>query len=107
MEKVAVELAGSFSVEGIAARVREAWAESHTLEDLAERARRARDQLEERLAALSVPHLPTVPELREKAEEMFLESPSLDEIVNRAHELLAQAVARYLCDDALAGAYAG
>ena len=106
LEKVAGELAGTFNVEGIAARVREAWAESHTLEDLAERARRARDQVEERLAALSVPHLPTVPELREKAEEMFLESPSLDEIVNRAHELLAQSVARYLCDDALGTARA-
>ena len=106
LEKVAGELAGSFSVEGIAARVREAWAESHTLDDLSDRARRARGQLEERLAALSVPHLPTVPELREKAEEMFLESPSLDEIVNRAHQLLAQAVAQYLCDDALSRSYA-
>ena len=106
LEKVAGELAGSFSVEGIAVRVREAWAESHTLDDLSERARRARGQLEERLAALSVPHLPTVPELREKAEEMFLESPSLDEIVNRAHQLLAQAVAEYLCEDALSRGYA-
>jgi stearoyl-CoA desaturase (delta-9 desaturase) len=104
LEKVAAELAGSFSVEGIAARVREAWSESHALEDLAERARRARDQVEHRLAELSIPHLPTVPELREKAEEMFHESPSLDVIVNRAHQLLAQAVAVYVCEAALAGA---
>jgi hypothetical protein len=45
--------------------------------------------VEERLAELSLPHLPTIPELREKAEEMFQETPSLDEIVNRAHEMLA------------------
>ena len=104
LEKVAADLAASISIEPYVARVREAWAESHTLEDLAERARKARGQLEERLAELSLPHLPTIPELREKAEEMFAETPSLDAIVNRAHELLAMAVAAHLCDAALAGA---
>ncbi len=94
----------SISLEPYVARVREAWAESHTLEDLAERARKARSQVEQRLAELSMPHLPTIPELREKAEEMFHETPSLDAIVNRAHELLARAVAAYLCDQALATA---
>jgi stearoyl-CoA desaturase (delta-9 desaturase) len=104
LEKVAGELAGSFSVERYAGRVREAWVESHKLEDLADLARRARGQVEARLAELSLPHLPTVPELREKAEEMFSETPSLDAIVNRAHELLAMAVAAHVCDAALASA---
>ena len=104
VEKVAGELAAAFSVEGISASVGEAWAESHALGDLAERARRARGQLEERLTEFSLPHLPTIPELRDKAEEMFHESPSLDAIVVRAHELLAAAVAAHLCDTALAGA---
>jgi hypothetical protein len=35
---------------------------------------------------------------------MFAESPSLDAIVNRAHELLAMAVAAHVCDTALASA---
>jgi hypothetical protein len=74
----------------------------NALEDLVERAKRAGDQLEIRLAELSLAHLPTVPELREKAEEMFQESPSVDEIVNRAHELLAQAVAAHLYQSAVA-----
>ncbi|MGD2045173.1 MAG: fatty acid desaturase [Gemmatimonadota bacterium] len=104
LEKVAGELAGSFSVERYAARVREAWAESHKVEDLTDLARRARGQVEERLAELSLPHLPTIPELREKAEEMFQESPSLDAIVNRAHEMLAAMVAAHVCEAALAGA---
>lgn len=104
LEKVAGDLAASFSLEPYVARVREAWAESHALEDLADLARRARDQVEERLAELSLPHLPTIPELREKAEEMFHESPSLDAIVNRAHELLARAVAAHVCEAALQGA---
>jgi stearoyl-CoA desaturase (delta-9 desaturase) len=104
LEKVAAELAGSFHLDPYVARVREAWGESHNLEDLADLARRARGQVEERLAELSLPHLPTIPELREKAEEMFHETPSLDAIVNRAHELLAMSVAAHLCDAALANA---
>ena len=99
---MAGELAQAFNVEGISASVREAWDESHSLEELSEMARRTRAQVEERLAELSLPHLPTVPELREKAEEMFQESPSLDAIVNRAHEMLAAAVAEHLCEHALA-----
>jgi stearoyl-CoA desaturase (delta-9 desaturase) len=102
VEKVARDLAASISLEAVVTRVKDAWAESHALEDLGERVRRARDQVEERLAELALPHLPTVPELRERAEEMFHESPSLDEIVNRAHELLQRAVAVRVCDLALA-----
>ena len=104
IEKVAQDLAASISLESIAARVREAWNESHTFEDLAERVRRAREQMEERLAELALPHLPTLPELRERAEEMFNESPSLDDIVVRAHELLRRAVAERVCELAIAGA---
>jgi hypothetical protein len=60
--------------------------------------------VEEGIAELSLAYLPTIPELRERAEEMFQESPSLDEIVNRAHELLQRAVVTRVCDQALAGA---
>ena len=101
VEKVAEELVGAFNVEGISSAVRDAWDEAHPIDDLADVARRARAQVEERLEELSLPHLPTVPELREKAEEMFHESPSLDAIVNRAHEMLARAVAEHLCERAL------
>ena len=45
-------------------------------------------------------HLPTIPELREKAEQMFEAGSSLDAIVARAHEILAQAVAAHLGDKA-------
>jgi stearoyl-CoA desaturase (Delta-9 desaturase) len=102
LEKVAHDLVSSISLEPYVSRVKDAWAESHTFEDLAERARRARSQVEQRLAELSLPHLPTIPELREIAEDMFHETPALDAIVNRAHELLARAVAVCVCDQALA-----
>ena len=68
LEKVASELASTFSLEAICV------------------------------------HLPTVPELREKAEQMFQDGPSLDAIVARAHEILAQAVAAHVRDKAVAGA---
>ena len=95
IEKVAQDLAASVTLEweAVTARVRDAWVESHTLDELTERARRARDQVEAMLTELALPHLPTVPELRERAEELFQESPSLDEIVARAHELMRYAVA--------------
>jgi len=104
VEKVAGELAATFSIERIADSMREAWAESHAMDDLADLAQRTRDQIEVRLAEMSLPHLPTIPDLREKAEEMFHESPSIDEIVDRAHQLLAEAVAAYVCDVELARA---
>jgi len=102
LEKVAGELAAAFRIEQIANSVQESWSESHKLEDLQELARKARDQAEKRLAELSIPYLPTIPEIREKAEEMFQETPSLDIIVNRAHEMLQEAVAAYVYEKTLA-----
>jgi stearoyl-CoA desaturase (delta-9 desaturase) len=104
LEKVAGDLAGAFRVEQIAHSVRDAWDESHVLEDLQTKARHAGESVHKRLRELSVPYLPTIPELRDKAEEMFQDTPSLDMIVNRAHELLAEAVAQHLYDSALAQA---
>ncbi len=102
VERVANELAEAFNIEGISWAVREAWYEAHPIEDLSDCVGRARTQMEERLTEMSFPHLPTVPELRDKAEEMFQESHSLDAIVNRTHEILAIAVARHLCERAIA-----
>jgi stearoyl-CoA desaturase (delta-9 desaturase) len=102
VERVANELAGAFNIEGISWAVRKAWDEAHPIEDLSDCVRRASAQVEERLTEMSFPLLPTVPELRDKAEEMFQESHSLDAIVNRTHEILATAVARHLCERAIA-----
>ncbi len=104
VEKVAGDLAATVHLDQVVARVREKWAESHGLEELAVKARNARDQVEARLAEMSLPHLPTVPELRDRAEEMFMESPSLDAIVNRAHEMLAESVAHRLLEQTRARA---
>ena len=123
LEKVALELAGSFSAERIAEQVRTSWAHKPSLEDalhrlrvateewghaageeLAARARHAREEAHARIASLSLPHLPTLEELRGRAEEMFHGSPALELVAARAREMLHEAVSRALLERALARA---
>jgi stearoyl-CoA desaturase (Delta-9 desaturase) len=92
IEKVARQLAAGFPTERLAQQAREAWADSHVLSDLAERARTARDQAQAYVAQLTLPTLPSVDELRARAEALGAHTPSMDEIVQRARELLAERV---------------
>jgi stearoyl-CoA desaturase (delta-9 desaturase) len=50
----------------------------------------------ELLASMHLPHVPTLGEIRARAEEMYARSPSTDEIVARARELILHAVSREL-----------
>jgi stearoyl-CoA desaturase (delta-9 desaturase) len=115
IEKVAHQLAASFSSEPIAARVREALtqaAHSPAVEDLKARAAAGQVKAEELLAAIQqlhlpqLPHIPTAAEIRQRAEAMFAASPSTGEIVARARELIAHAVAAELFPAAVAPARA-
>lgn len=92
VEKVARQLAFSFSAEKISAQIREAWEQSPGLDDLLARVQQARSQAGAALAELHLPQIPTLDELKERALEMFTHSPSLDEIVERAHQILVQAI---------------
>jgi stearoyl-CoA desaturase (delta-9 desaturase) len=92
VEKVAHQLAASFPVEQIAARVSEAWASSPRLAELRERLAAGQAEAEAMLAELHLPHLPSAGEIRTRAEAMFASTPSMDEIVARTRELLARAV---------------
>jgi len=105
IEKVAHQLAASFANEPIAARVREALAHaahSPAVQELRARAAAGQLRAEELLAAIQQmhrphrPHLPTVAEVRARADAMFAASPSTAEIVTRARELIAHAVAAEL-----------
>lgn len=105
IEKVAHQLAASFANEPIAARVREALASaahSPAVQDLKARAVAGQLRAEELLTAIQqihlphLPHLPTAAEVRARAEAMFAASPSTAEIVARARELIAHAVAAEL-----------
>ena len=101
VEKVAHQVAASFSTDAIAARVREALAHaaaSPAVQDLKVRAAAGQLKAEELLAALHqlhlphLPPLPTVAEVRARAEKMFATSPSTAEIAARAREIIANAV---------------
>jgi stearoyl-CoA desaturase (delta-9 desaturase) len=93
VEKVARQLAASFPATLLAARAREAWEHAPALDALRERVAAGQVRVEELIAELHLPHLPTTAELRQRAEEMFASTPSMDEIVARARELIAYALA--------------
>ena len=92
IEKVSRQLAASWEASDIAHRAREAWAQSHHMQDLKDAAAARHARFEEMLHELHLPHLPTSAEIRARAEEMFASTPSMDEIVARTRELIAQRV---------------
>ncbi len=93
IEKVARHLAAtSVSVERIGADMREAWANTPTMDELRERARTARSDAIAMLADMHLPDVPTLEELRARARQMFAATPSLDDIVVRARELILEAL---------------
>ncbi|HSJ63354.1 MAG TPA: fatty acid desaturase [Gemmatimonadaceae bacterium] len=118
VEKVAHHLAATFPSEQIAQRLRDAIDQSPALRELRDRVAAGQARAEELLAGLHAPHLPsieegkarahemlasvhlphipTLAEIRARAEEMYARSPSTDEIVARARELILHAVSREL-----------
>lgn len=105
VEREARTLLESFSIEEIAARIRESWSEhSPDFEGLRERAHDARAAIEARLHEIHLPHLPTLDELKRHVAARFKLTPSLDEIATRARQLLIQAVSAELLKPLPAGA---
>ncbi len=118
VEKVAHQLAASFSTASISQRIREAWDEKPSLAELRARAAQARTRAEAVLARLHLPevhlpemhlpevHLPdvtppSIEDLRQRAQEARARAeallqevelpamPSLDELRQRAREMYA------------------
>jgi stearoyl-CoA desaturase (Delta-9 desaturase) len=106
VESVARRIAFSFPVEPMAQRARDAWEEAGILDAVREKAGHARDQAADRLAATHLPEVPSVELLREKAREMYDNVPavSLNDIAERARQLLVMAVASFLSNDEVKGA---
>ena len=99
IEKVAQQLAQSFSIEKISADIREAWDQSNTLEEIADRAAEAYEQAQAYLAEIQLPQLPTLDELQHRALEMYSASNSMDAIIERAREIILEGVSFELFDD--------
>ncbi|HEX8850207.1 MAG TPA: acyl-CoA desaturase [Gemmatimonadaceae bacterium] len=88
VEKVARQLAASFPVDAIAHRVREAALQVHEMHPIDD----ARERMARLVAELQHVHLPTTAEIRAAAERMLASTPSMDEIVARARDHIAELV---------------
>jgi stearoyl-CoA desaturase (delta-9 desaturase) len=91
IEKAARDLVSSFNIDGIAGRLR-ALAPSAELADLRDRLSAAQSRAAGALSSLHVPHLPTREEIRDRAHAMFARTRSMEEIIDRAQQMLIEAV---------------
>jgi stearoyl-CoA desaturase (delta-9 desaturase) len=89
--RAAEQLAAQFNPERIAQAIA-ANLHAPDLSALQETLTRARGRASEALAGLHLPHLPSREELLAEARARFARTPSLEDIVDRAHDLLLAAV---------------
>src|SRR5690606_457858 len=102
VNRAAEDLAARFSPERIAQAI-SATLHAPDLAALQFSLSRARDRTAEVMASLHLPHLPSREELLAEARATFARTPSLDEIVDRAHTLLLTAVGTKLAATTEAG----
>jgi stearoyl-CoA desaturase (delta-9 desaturase) len=90
VERAAAELAARFNAERIAAAITAALhtPELAALQETLTRAHHRTAEKLEMLKTLQVPHIPSRDEFMREASAMFARTPSLDEIVDRAYDLL-------------------
>ncbi len=104
VERVAADVAGSFQVEEIARELREVWGAGPALGELRARMQKTRESAAAHLQELQLPSLPTLDEIKAELQERYQDSPSMDQIAERAREILLERVLEQLqLDPALAG----
>ncbi|HEX6745778.1 MAG TPA: fatty acid desaturase, partial [Longimicrobium sp.] len=92
VEKVAHQLAAAFPADRIAAQVHAALAHAPQLEDVRAALRSAHTHAAAALATVHLPELPTLDEVRQYAERTLARTPSLDQIAERARQIVLEAV---------------
>ena len=95
ISRAAAQLAESFNTERIAAAVTSAL-EASSMTALLERLSAAQHRAADVLGSLALPHLPTREEVLARATTMFAMSHSMDDIVERAYELMLTSIAARL-----------
>ncbi|MBW3555271.1 MAG: fatty acid desaturase, partial [Gemmatimonadetes bacterium] len=111
VEQVALQLAETFPVEGMAAQLRAAWDQVPDLQEVRQdlagrydsaklRAGEAREYLAGRLAAMHLPHVPTMDEMRQRVQNSFSHVPevSIDDVAERSRQILLEALSIRLLD---------
>jgi stearoyl-CoA desaturase (delta-9 desaturase) len=91
INRAAEQLAAQFNSEGIASALRAAL-QGPELAALQQMLSRAQDRTAGALATWQLPHLPSRAELVAQARAMFVRTASLEEIVDRAYELILTSV---------------
>jgi stearoyl-CoA desaturase (Delta-9 desaturase) len=87
IERAAAQLAGSFNPDAIVMAILAALA-GPSLVVLQERMAGAQHRPADLLANLHLPQLPTRHEIFAQARDMFAETPSMEDIINRAHAVI-------------------
>jgi stearoyl-CoA desaturase (Delta-9 desaturase) len=106
IDRAAKHLAETFNADHIAGSIRQALA-SPSLMALQQKLAATQSRASDALAGLHIPHLPTRNEILTRATTMYVKTPSIDDIVDRAHALLIEAVGlRLAAAPALASAKA-
>jgi stearoyl-CoA desaturase (delta-9 desaturase) len=96
IDRAAQQLAATFNADRIAAVIASALASANLAalqEQLSATQRRAADVL----AGVHLPHLPTKQDILAQAKSMYASTPSLEDIADRAHALILDAVGAKLC----------
>jgi stearoyl-CoA desaturase (delta-9 desaturase) len=107
INRAAEQLAGHFNSANIASTISSTLSgvELDALRDsLHEALARAQDRTQDALANVHIPQMPTREELEAKANAIFARTQSLEEIVDRAYQLLLSSVNSYLAEPAKARA---
>ena len=99
VEKVARQLAAAFPADRIAVQLRAALDATPDLAHVRDALRSAHTQAAATLASVKLPHVPTVDEVRQYAERTLARTPSLDQIAERARQLVLEAVALRLTEE--------
>ena len=92
IDRAAKDVVATFNVEAISSRLNQALETTPGLTDLRARIAAAQHRAHEVLAHVHLPHLPTREEIGARASGMFVKTRSLDEIVERAHRMILEAV---------------
>jgi stearoyl-CoA desaturase (Delta-9 desaturase) len=96
IDRAAAQLAASFNAERMATAIRSAL-ESSRLSAIQDRLIGAQQRAADVLASVHLPCLPTRNDILARATAMFAKTPSIDDIVDRAHSLILEAIGAQLC----------
>jgi stearoyl-CoA desaturase (delta-9 desaturase) len=92
IDRAAGDLAATFNIESISVKLVHALETTPGLADVRTKLAAAQHRAHEVLAHVHLPHLPTREEIGARASTMFVKTRSLEDVVERAHRLILEAV---------------